>query len=114
MANVTEHKIALNQLSEQILISKIKNLAATERKLTQVSHMQKICRQVKKDSGKIVSTQVRQDILQKIENKTSAVTQLIVAEVLNVESKKQEIIRRTFQADQSVRPSSLFQKMNTL
>lgn len=79
-------------------------------KLSQVSHMQKICRQVKKESGQIVSTQVRQIILEKLENKNSAATQTIVAEALKIEPRQEEILKKSFQADESVRVELTFSK----
>lgn len=79
-------------------------------KLTQVSHLQKICRQVKKDSGRSVSAELRQEILLKLENKTSAATQVIVANCLNIESQQETSVRKSFQADESVRVELTFSK----
>ncbi|MBC7466908.1 MAG: DUF222 domain-containing protein [Bdellovibrio sp.] len=79
-------------------------------KLSQVSYMQKVCRQIKKDSGQTISADVRHRLLNEIENKGISATQSIVAQALNLSVQTEEVVKKTYQADESVRVELTFSK----
>lgn len=76
--------------------------------LAQVSKMQRLCRQIKKDSGRTVEVQVQKNIMQKLEHKNSAQTDLILAQELNV--KIELLTKKKIQKDESVRVELTFSK----
>ena len=76
--------------------------------LSQISKLQRVCRQVKKDSGKVVSSAVQQRILQKIENQNNERTDLILAQEFQLAITTAE--RRVTQRDESVRIELTFTK----
>ena len=76
--------------------------------LSQISKMQKICRQIKKESGQSVEPSVQKDVLQKLENQNSAQTDLILAREFQVEIKVDE--KKVTQRDESVRVELTFTK----
>ena len=69
--------------------------------LSQISKMQKVCRQLKKESGQAVQAAVQKAVLRKLENKTAEQTDLILAQEFNIEIVRDE--RRSIQSDESVR-----------
>lgn len=76
--------------------------------LSQISKVQRICRHIKKESGKTVEVTIQKEILQKIENKNSEQTDLILAQEFNVEIKTAE--KKSVQRDESVRVELTFTK----
>ena len=76
--------------------------------LSQISKMQKVCRQIKKESGHTVQASVKKLLLQQLENKTSEQTDLILAREFQIEVKVDE--KRFVQKDESVRVELTFSK----
>ena len=76
--------------------------------LSQISKVQKVCRQIKKDTGSKVDVEVQRDVLEKIENKSSVQTDLILAQEFNMETKLDE--KKHIQKDESVRVELTFTK----
>lgn len=86
-------------------------------KLAQISHMQKVCRFIKKESGQNISSQAKKDLVVQLENQTTANTEIIVAQKLGLEIKVNDVLnpkkifnlknekamKKAYQADGSVR-----------
>lgn len=69
--------------------------------LAQISKVQKICRLIRKESGSPVELATQKIVLEKLENKTSIQTDLILAQEFQIEVKASE--RKVIQQDESVR-----------
>ena len=69
--------------------------------LAQISKVQKICRHIKKESGAPVDLATQRIVLEKLENKTSIETDLILAQEFQIEVKATE--RKVIQQDESIR-----------
>lgn len=76
--------------------------------LAQVSKMQKICRQIKKDSGAAVQVALQKNVLKKLENKNATQTDLILAKEFNVKIAVAD--KKKVQQDESVRVELTFTK----
>lgn len=76
--------------------------------LAQVSKMQKICRQIKKDSGAAVQVILQKSVLKKLENKNAVQTDLILAQEFNVRIEVAD--KKKIQQDESVRIELTFTK----
>ncbi len=77
-------------------------------KLSQISKLQKACRSLKKDSGKIVSAETQRHILKEIENLGAAKTDLILAKEFGMEVKTTS--KQRIQSDESIRIELTFSK----
>lgn len=76
--------------------------------LAQVSKVQKICRQIKRDSGQVIQVELQKSVLKKLENKNAAQTDLILAQAFDV--KIQTHASKKIQKDESVRLELTFSK----
>src|SRR6266704_4716940 len=76
--------------------------------LSQISKMQRICRQIKKDSGESVSSSQEREVLEKLEHQGAIKTDLILAEEFQVKIETKE--RKQIQRDESVRIEITFSK----
>ena len=76
--------------------------------LGQISKMQQICRQIKKESGRAVSSDVQKKVLSKIENLNSQQTDLTLAQEFQLEIKT--CPKMHIQRDQSTRVELTFSK----
>jgi hypothetical protein len=86
----------LNQVPE--LGEKIKEGGIS---LTQVSKMQQMMRQAKKETGEIIKIEDKKALLEKIENKSPQETEVILSQSLKIEAKSYEV--KWHQRDDSVR-----------
>ena len=76
--------------------------------LSQISKMQKAVRQIKKESGVAVSLTLQKIVLEKMENKNSVQSDLVLARELQIEIKTEE--KKKIQQDESVRVELTFSK----
>jgi hypothetical protein len=76
--------------------------------LAQISKVQQMCRQIKKESGKAVPTHIQKNVLSKIENLNSAQTDLLLAQEFQLEIKAQA--KTHIQRDESTRIEVTFSK----
>lgn len=76
--------------------------------LSQISKVQKICRQIKKDSGQTVDIHLQKQIFKRLENQSSIQTDLILAQEFQMEIKKDE--KLNIQKDESQRLELTFAK----
>lgn len=75
--------------------------------LSQISYLQRACRQIKKDSGFFVPNSFRADIINSLENKNKAQSEVIVAQALQLPVLVSENVAK-HQADRSVRIEMTF------
>lgn len=80
--------------------------------LSQISKVQKICRQLKKENRERVAVSMQREALKKIESKSASQTDLILAQEFQVEVKAQT--RLHLQKDESVRLEICFTKEEML
>ncbi len=83
-------------------------IATGDINLSQISKVQKLCRQMKKESGQSISSEVQREVLQKIENKNNQQTDLILAQEFNQEIKIDTRVQ--MQKDESERLELTFTK----
>jgi vancomycin resistance protein YoaR len=76
--------------------------------LSQISKMQKACRQIKKETGHSPPTTTQLDVLKKLENQVTQQTDLILAQELNLKIQTEELQKT--QKDESVRIELTFSK----
>jgi len=76
--------------------------------LSQISKLQRACRQVKKESSLIVETSMQKEIIEKLKNKNNDETDLILAQELNIKIVKDDKTRT--QRNESVRVELTFSK----
>ena len=76
--------------------------------LSQISKMQRICRQVKKESGSSVEVEIQRQVIEKLKNQGSADTDLILAQEFQIKIETQE--KKQIQRDESVRIELTFSK----
>ncbi len=76
--------------------------------LSQISKVQRICRQLKKETGKVVETAVQKQIFEKLENQTSQQTDFILANEFQMEIKAFDKV--LLQKDESQRVELTFSK----
>jgi 5-methylcytosine-specific restriction endonuclease McrA len=76
--------------------------------LGQISKVQQICRQIKKESGQIVPTEIQKNVLDKIENLNSQQTDLLLAQEFKIEIKTRA--KTHIQRDESTRVELTFSK----
>ena len=92
------------QVSEQI--------AKGSLNLSQISKMQHLCRQIKKETGQTPTTQMQNTVLAKLQNQNGQQTDLIQAKEFNVQPKMEE--KRVLQKDESTRIELTFSKEEML
>jgi hypothetical protein len=76
--------------------------------LAQISKIQKICRQIKKESGKPVELEKQRSIIEKLKNQSSRKTDLILAQEFDLKLQIEE--KRQIQKDESTRIELTFTK----
>jgi 5-methylcytosine-specific restriction endonuclease McrA len=76
--------------------------------LSQISRVQQICRQIKRESGETVPTHMQKTVLNKIENLNSVQTDLLLAQEFQLEIKTH--VKTQTQRDESTRIELTFSK----
>lgn len=76
--------------------------------LSQISKMQKICRQIKRTSGDAIQVSVQKEVLEKLQNQGAKQTDLILAREFQIEIAVEE--KKQIQSDESVRVEVTFSK----
>lgn len=76
--------------------------------LSQISKIQQVFRQIKKDTGQQIETSTQKVLLEKVESKTAQQTDLILTQEFNIEIKNKD--RVSIQKNESVRLEITFSK----